>query len=70
MSDHVAPRHLVSRYTGVDEATIPPNALFADIGLDSIAAVQLANELLATFNLVIHSDELFGISLDDLNGYI
>ena len=61
---------LISRHTGAVGATISRSALFADIGLDSIAAVQLADELLVNFKLPIHSDELFGSSLDDLSGYV
>lgn len=63
-------RDLISRYTGASAATLPHDALFADVGLDSIAAVQFAGELLAIFELEIHSDELFGISLGTLREYL
>lgn len=62
--------NLVSKYAGTSEAAVPHDALFADLGLDSIAAVQLAQDLLAKFKLEVHSDELFGISLGTLTSYL
>ena len=61
---------LISRYTGASGTAIPRDVLFGDIGLDSIAAVQLADELTTRFKLQIHSDELFGVSLGILVKYL
>lgn len=63
-------RALISRYTGANGATLPHDASFADVGLDSIAAVQFAGELLAIFGCEIHSDELFEISFGTLGEYL
>ena len=40
---------LISSYTGAKEATISLDHRLADFGLDSIAAAQLAVELLTKF---------------------
>lgn len=61
---------LISTYTGTSGDVISRDTPFADVGLDSITAVQLANDLFAKFKFVIHSDELFGISLGSLLEYI
>ena len=62
-TDDAALRNLISKYTGVNGVSIPLDADFADVGLESIAAVQLADELLTRFKFEIHSDELFRISI-------
>ncbi|KAI4187598.1 MAG: hypothetical protein L6R41_002703 [Letrouitia leprolyta] len=61
---------LISIYTGTGRNVLSHDASLGDVGLDSITAVQLANDLLIKFNLVIHSDELFGISLGNLQKHI
>ena len=69
-SDNALLEDLISRYTGACGATLSHDALFADVGLDSIAAVQLAGDLSANFKFEIHSDELFGTSLGTLIEYL
>ena len=61
---------LISTYTGAKEAAIPLDHRLADLGLDSIAAVQLADELLTKFQFEIHSDELFKISVGALREHL
>ena len=61
---------LISTYTGAKEAAISLDRRLADLGLDSIAAVELADELLTEFQFEIHSDELLKISLGALREYL
>ncbi|KAF7923671.1 hypothetical protein EAE99_006930 [Botrytis elliptica] len=60
-------RDLIAEYTGANTSDIPTDTMFADLGLDSLASVELVGELLAKFDLVISSDELLTSNLNELN---
>ena len=63
-------RDLIARYTGASAAAMSCDVGFSDMGLDSIAAVQLADELLARFNFEINSDEVLDLSLMTLTKHL
>ncbi|KAI2462839.1 hypothetical protein F4781DRAFT_438045 [Annulohypoxylon bovei var. microspora] len=59
-------QELIGEVTDVEPSNDKANLSLEELGLDSIAAVQLANELLLRLQLQIHPDELFNFSLDIL----
>ncbi|TVY40548.1 3-methylorcinaldehyde synthase, partial [Lachnellula occidentalis] len=60
-------RDLIAEYTGVNRLDICQHTIFADLGLDSLASVELVSELLSKFGLVITSDDLVTSTLHSLN---
>lgn len=60
-------RDLIAEYIGAKASDIPMNTMFVDLGLDSLASVELVGELLTRFELVICSEDLVTSSLNDLN---
>ncbi|KAJ3578713.1 hypothetical protein NPX13_g1851 [Xylaria arbuscula] len=63
-------RELVCGFTVIEPWNATPDSSLDELGLDSIAAVQLATKLLTQFQFLIHPDELFGISLATLAKHI
>ncbi|KAI8635441.1 S-adenosyl-L-methionine-dependent methyltransferase [Xylariaceae sp. FL1651] len=59
-------QELIGGFINAEPSKETANLSLEDLGLDSIAAVQLANELLLRLQLQIHPDELFKISLSSL----
>ncbi|KAJ8133082.1 hypothetical protein O1611_g540 [Lasiodiplodia mahajangana] len=55
-------QELIGGYTHAEASNVKANLSLGELGLDSIAAVQLANGLLLRLHLHIHPDELFKIS--------
>ncbi|TVY45279.1 3-methylorcinaldehyde synthase [Lachnellula subtilissima] len=60
-------RDLIAEYTGVNKLDISQDTIFADLGLDSLASVELVSELVSKFGLVITSDDLVTSTLHSLN---
>ena len=60
-------RELIAEYTGVNKLDISQDTIFADLGLDSLASVELVAELLSKFGVVITSDDLVTSTLNSLN---
>ncbi|KAK4182798.1 ketoacyl-synt-domain-containing protein [Podospora australis] len=56
---------LVSEFTGSDRTAIPTNAILAELGLDSLASIELAEQLSAV-GVAISSSDLTTASLNDL----
>ncbi|XXH01792.1 hypothetical protein Hte_008153 [Hypoxylon texense] len=63
-------QELIGGLTEVEPSNVKPNSSLEELGLDSIAAVQLANELLLRLQLQIHPDELFKASLNVLAKHV
>ncbi|KAI1130875.1 S-adenosyl-L-methionine-dependent methyltransferase [Nemania abortiva] len=63
-------QELIGPYTDVEHSNAEANSSLEELGLDSIAAVQLAKELLLRLQLQIHPDELFKISSSTLTEYV
>ncbi|KAI1182781.1 S-adenosyl-L-methionine-dependent methyltransferase [Nemania serpens] len=63
-------RELIGGFADLQPSKVEADVSLEELGLDSIAAVQLANELLLRLQLQIHPDELFKISLDTLTEHI
>ncbi|KAI0974686.1 S-adenosyl-L-methionine-dependent methyltransferase [Xylaria arbuscula] len=63
-------QELIGVFTDVEPADVKATLLLEELGLDSIAAVQLANELFLQFQLQIHPDELFKLSLNVLTEHL
>ncbi|KAI1377811.1 S-adenosyl-L-methionine-dependent methyltransferase [Hypoxylon crocopeplum] len=63
-------QELISGFTDVEPSNVKANLSLEELGLDSIAAVQLASELLLRLQLQIHPDELFNISLNILTEHV
>ncbi|KAJ2973276.1 hypothetical protein NUW58_g8976 [Xylaria curta] len=63
-------QELIGGFTDIKPANVKPNSSLEELGLDSIAAVQLANALLLRLQLQIHPDELFKVSLNTLTEHI
>ncbi|KAH7320277.1 BcPKS16, polyketide synthase [Stachybotrys elegans] len=59
-------RDMVSEYTGVSYAEILEDAVLSDLGLDSLAAVEMVGELSSKFGLIIDSTELVNCTLKHL----
>ncbi|KJZ75225.1 hypothetical protein HIM_05419 [Hirsutella minnesotensis 3608] len=66
----VSPMHaikeLIAEYTGLDAADIMQDTPLADIGLDSLASVELVEELSSRFGLVLASTEVVFMTLRDI----
>ncbi|KAI1178434.1 S-adenosyl-L-methionine-dependent methyltransferase [Nemania sp. FL0916] len=63
-------REIIGGFTDTEPSNAKPNLSLEDLGLDSIAAVQLANELFIRLQLQIHPDELFQTSLSSLAEHV
>jgi acyl carrier protein len=61
---------LIAEYIGVDVTEIERDTNFADLGLDSLASVELVGELSSKFGITITSDELFTSCLADLDALL
>ncbi|KAI9647086.1 hypothetical protein NHQ30_005088 [Ciborinia camelliae] len=59
-------RDLIAEYTGANASDIPTNIMLVDLGLDSLASVELVGELLTRFEFVISPDDLVTSNLSDL----
>ncbi|KAK5630373.1 hypothetical protein RRF57_006088 [Xylaria bambusicola] len=68
-SDGAALKDVLGSFTNVEPSALKPDSSLEDLGLDSIAAVQLANALLLQLQLQVHPDELFKVSLNTLAEY-
>ena len=64
--DESALRELIASYTGLSPREIPHGAALAELGVDSLASVNLVVELQAKFDLHINSDEVVISSLATL----
>ena len=51
-------RNIISSYTGISAAEIAHNASMGDLGVDSLAAVELAEELQAQFGKEVEAEDL------------
>ncbi|KAI0433453.1 S-adenosyl-L-methionine-dependent methyltransferase [Xylaria sp. FL1042] len=63
-------RELIRGFTDVELANVKLDVSLSELGLDSIAAIQLAHELLLRLHLQVHPDELFQISLNALTEHV
>ncbi|KAI9667742.1 MAG: Type I Iterative PKS [Bathelium mastoideum] len=52
----LALRELVAEYTGIEPSGIPEDKMLADLGLDSLASVELIGELSSKFGVAINED--------------
>ncbi|KAH7322463.1 hypothetical protein B0I35DRAFT_322048, partial [Stachybotrys elegans] len=66
----VAPQHTVRQtlevYTGLKASEIPSDSLLGDLGLDSIAAIEMAEELQTSHDICISGPDLLNLSLKEL----
>ncbi|KAI0509539.1 S-adenosyl-L-methionine-dependent methyltransferase [Xylaria bambusicola] len=62
-------KDLIGSFINVEPSALKPDSSLEELGLDSIAAVQLANALLLQVQLQVHPDELFKASLNTLAGH-
>ncbi|KAI1292425.1 S-adenosyl-L-methionine-dependent methyltransferase [Xylaria venustula] len=63
-------QELIGIFTDTETSDVKAESLLEELGLDSIAAVQLANEMFLKLQLQIHPDELFKISLNVLTEHL
>ncbi|KAL9078892.1 MAG: hypothetical protein Q9157_002187 [Trypethelium eluteriae] len=56
--DDVALKELVSDYTGIVQSEIPQDIAFAELGLDSLASVEMVSELENNFGLDISTEQI------------
>lgn len=59
-------RQILEVYTGMPQDTIPDNVSLAEMGVDSLAATEMAEELQSSFNLTVNFTELIAMTLKDL----
>lgn len=59
-------REMVAEYTGVREDDIPQDGLLSDLGLDSLASAEMAEELSSKFGVEITAEKLTTSTLKDL----
>ena len=57
---------LLSGYTSLQESELPSDVPLKDLGLDSLANVELVSDLQEKFNLSINQDEIFESTLNSL----
>lgn len=62
-------RSLIIDCTGVDASDMSDDALMVDLGLDSLASVELVGELASRFGIAIDSNTLMSSNLNDLTRY-
>ncbi|KAK4214758.1 conidial yellow pigment biosynthesis polyketide synthase, partial [Rhypophila decipiens] len=63
---HEALREVISEYTGLDRADIASDAPLGDLGLDSLASVELLEQLSSRFGIQVGPDEIMDCSLASL----
>ncbi|PYH99806.1 ketoacyl-synt-domain-containing protein [Aspergillus ellipticus CBS 707.79] len=63
-------RVLVSSYTGVPVSEINDDESLGSMGLDSLATVELADELKANFNIHVDADDLAALGIKDLKKHL
>ncbi|KAH7142089.1 BcPKS16, polyketide synthase [Dactylonectria macrodidyma] len=67
MSDlHKALRDLTAEYIGIEGSDMPDENSLVDLGLDSLASLELVGELASKFHIKVSSDELGTKTLQDL----
>lgn len=59
-------RDIISEYTGLSKSEISDDANIGDLGVDSLAAVELAEELQSRFGKEIESEDLMASSYGEL----
>lgn len=59
-------RGLLSEYIGVHKSDIQSDVTFAEMGLDSLASVELVGELSSKFEVDISSEDIVMSTLDDI----
>jgi acyl transferase domain-containing protein/SAM-dependent methyltransferase/aryl carrier-like protein len=59
-------REMIAGYTGLDSSAVPASTALSDIGLDSLASVELAEQLSSVFGVSVDSSDLPASTLDDL----
>ncbi|KAK2593656.1 hypothetical protein QQS21_008660 [Conoideocrella luteorostrata] len=59
-------QELINRHIGTDGSEYKHDDLLETLGLDSLAAIHISHQLLLTFGLDIHPDELFETSFNNL----
>jgi acyl carrier protein/SAM-dependent methyltransferase len=62
----LALRDMIAEYTGLDGSAVPADTVLSDLGLDSLASVEMAEQLSSTLGLAIDADGLAMATLSDL----
>ncbi|KAF2792078.1 BcPKS16, polyketide synthase [Melanomma pulvis-pyrius CBS 109.77] len=65
-SPDVGLREMISNYTGIPAEEVSSNIPFVDLGLDSLSSIDFVAELEAQFAIVVRSEELSELTLDDI----
>ncbi|KAM7212102.1 conidial yellow pigment biosynthesis polyketide synthase [Rhypophila decipiens] len=63
---HEALREVISEYTGLDKFEIASDVPLGDLGLDSLASVELLEQLSSRFGIEVGPDEIMDCSLASL----
>ncbi|KAL8726230.1 MAG: hypothetical protein Q9166_006855, partial [cf. Caloplaca sp. 2 TL-2023] len=66
-SNRVDVMEVILNYTGLSESMISPNISLGELGLDSLASMEMAEELTSKFGLAIDAVELVTITSDALS---
>lgn len=59
-------RKVVAEFAGVDEAQVSNTALMSDLGIDSLAAIELVDELQVRFNIDVPNTDVTSVNINDL----
>lgn len=59
-------RQIIETYTGLEAAEITGDAILGDLGLDSLAAIEMAEELRSAYQITIDGMDLLNISVKQL----
>lgn len=59
-------REVISEYTGLNKFEIADDAMLRDLGLDSLASVELLEQLSSKFGILVDADEIMLCSLASL----
>ncbi|KAL5328987.1 hypothetical protein ACEPPN_002496 [Leptodophora sp. 'Broadleaf-Isolate-01'] len=59
-------RNIVAEFAGIDEADIENDAIFSDLGVDSLAAIELVDDLETQFNMDLSSVDIASSSITSL----
>lgn len=59
-------REMISEYTALDKSEIAHDAILGDLGLDSLASVEIVDQLYSQFGVVVGAEEIVVSSLASL----
>ncbi|KAF2816384.1 BcPKS16, polyketide synthase [Mytilinidion resinicola] len=60
-------KEIISNFTGLHRADIPPDSVLVDLGIDSLSTIEFAAEIHQTFGIELLPEELGSMTLNDLN---